>query len=405
MRILHTSDWHMNDRLGFQDRSADICCALEQIATYLEEYKVDVMLVTGDLFERSNAEKKETAIAEFKRIFQPFLMRNGTILAISGNHDDETFFGTLRDALDLVAPGRKGRDGTHATGRLYIFPRPKQIQLADEAGDIVQFVLMPYPTPHRYLRDTGLQPRNIEERNRFIQNKFKETLDEFKSRLDERYASVLLSHINIRGVKVHPLHHPSETDDVIFEPEHVPAYFKYVAYGHIHKPQEAMPGAPYIRYAGSIERLHPNESEDQKSVVLFEIVKNQRAGDPELLPLSSTPIYHVEITDPDAQIPQLAEQHPDADSALVKYTLHWQPGRHNKDELYRALNGIFKRCYARDDVKVGHEDTHKTGFTAQRMDDVVGIVNDYLKVHLAAHPQGAEIKALADELLAEGGWR
>lgn len=405
MRILHTSDWHMNDRLGFQDRSADICRALEQIANYLEEYKVDVMLVTGDLFERGNAEKKEIAIAQFKRIFQPFLIRNGTILAISGNHDDETFFGTLRDALDLVAPGRKGRDGTHATGRLYIAPKPRSLQLADDAGNVVQFVLMPYPTSGCYLRDAGLNYHTVEERNQLIQHEFKKTLDELKSRLNKQYPSVLLSHVNIRGVKAHPLYRLSESDDVIFEPEHVPAYFAYAAYGHIHKPQEAIPGATYMRYAGSIERMDANESGDQKSVVLFEIADNRRVGNPEILPLNSTPIYHVEITDPDTQLSPLAEQHPDADYALVKYTLHWQPGRHNKDELYRTLNGIFKRCYAREDVKIGRGDAGEEGFTAQRADNVVGTVNDYLKVQLAGHPQGKEIKALADELLAEGGWR
>lgn len=405
MRILHTSDWHMNDRLGFQDRSADICRALEQIAKYLEEYTVDVMLVTGDLFERSNAEKKEIAIAEFKRIFQPFLARNGTILAISGNHDDETFFGTLRDALDLVAPGRKGRDGTHATGRLYIAPNPRQLRLADEAGNIVQFVLMPYPTPRCYLRDAGLKYHTIEEKNQLIQHEFKKTLDELKSRLDKRYPSVLLSHINIRGVKAHPLYRLSESDDVIFEPEHVPTYFAYAAYGHIHNPQEAMPGATHIRYAGSIERMDANESADQKSVVFFEIGGNRRVDNLEILPLNSTPIYHVEITDPDAQIPYLAERHPDADHALVKYTLHWQPGRHNKDELCRTLNDIFKRCYARDFLVIGGGEAGPAGFSARRMDDVVGTVNEYLKVQLAAHPQGEEIKALADELLAEGGWR
>jgi DNA repair protein SbcD/Mre11 len=405
MRILHTSDWHMNDRLGFQDRSEDICRALEQIANYLEEYKVDVMLVTGDLFERGNAEKKEIAIAEFKRIFQPFLTRGGTILAISGNHDDETFFSTLRDALDLVAPGRKGRDGTHATGRLYIAPKPRNLQLADEAGNVVQFVLMPYPTPRCYFRDAGLNCHTIEEKNRLIQNEFKNTLDELKSRLDARYPSVLLSHINIRGVKAHPLYRLSESDDVIFEPEHVPAYFAYAAYGHIHNPQEAIPGATHMRYAGSIERMDANESGDQKSVVFLEIADNRRVGKPELLPLKSTPIYHVEITDPDVQMSCLAEQHPDADHALVKYTLHWQPGRHNKDELCRALNGIFKRCYAREFVEVGRGNTGASGFAPQRMQDVIGTVNDYLKVQLAGHPQGKEIKALADDLLAQGGWR
>ena len=151
----------------------------------------------------------------------------------------------------------------------------------------------------------------------------------------------------------------------------MPAYFHYAAYGHIHKPQQAIAGASYIRYAGSIERIDANESGDKKSVVLLEIADNRRVGEPELLPLNSTPIYHVEITDPDAQIPRLAQEHPDADYALVKYTLHWQPGRHNKDELCRTLNGLFKRCYARDFEVIGRGGASTAGFTTERIDNVV----------------------------------
>src|SRR6266566_5422392 len=50
MRILHTADWHMQYRLGRQDRSEHIHHALEQIAGYLQEHSVDVMLVAGDIF-------------------------------------------------------------------------------------------------------------------------------------------------------------------------------------------------------------------------------------------------------------------------------------------------------------------------------------------------------------------
>src|SRR5436309_3125735 len=111
MKILHTADWHMNDTLGRVDRSDDICRALERIAGYLEEYAVDVMLVAGDLFsEPARPERMRAAVAEIRRIFLPFLERGGTILAISGNHDSEVFFETLRDAFDLVAPGRARTD-------------------------------------------------------------------------------------------------------------------------------------------------------------------------------------------------------------------------------------------------------------------------------------------------------
>jgi DNA repair protein SbcD/Mre11 len=122
MRILHTSDWHMGDSLGRVDRSGDVVRALEQIAAWLDEGRVDVMMVTGDFFsDRLRKEQVRAAVAEMKRVFLPFLECGGAVLAISGNHDDEIFFETLRDALDLVAPGRKGADGTHAAagGRDY----------------------------------------------------------------------------------------------------------------------------------------------------------------------------------------------------------------------------------------------------------------------------------------------
>jgi exonuclease SbcD len=401
MRILHTSDWHMNDHLGSQDRSEDICRALERIAGYLEEHRVDVMLVTGDLFERSGPEKKEIAVSQFKRIFLPFLERNGTIIAISGNHDDEVFFGTLREALDLVAHGRKGTNGTHPTGRLYIAPNPGKLQLADAGGNVVQFVLMPYPTARCYL--PGLkQFHNTEEKNRLIQGQFKKTLDHLKGQLDTRYPSVLLSHVHIRGVKTHPLYRLTEMDDVIFEPEHAPTYFAYAAFGHIHKAQEALPGAAHMRYAGSVERMDANESNDEKSVVLVEVGPGGKRGKPELLPLEATPIYHVEITEPEVQLSRLAEQYPDAERALVKFTLHWQPGKHNPDSLCREIRSIFKRCYGHSTIKVGEVDGD-AAFTLRRMQDVRGTVRSYLDAQLAKHPHHDNLKAVAEELLAEEG--
>ena len=127
MRILHTADWHMNARLGHQDRTQDIVASLERVAAYLDEYAVDVMVVAGDLFcDRSDRNALREAVGQIRRIFGPFLTRPsrpGTILAISGNHDSDLFFETLRHALDL-APAPATADGTLAPGRMYLYHRP-----------------------------------------------------------------------------------------------------------------------------------------------------------------------------------------------------------------------------------------------------------------------------------------
>jgi DNA repair protein SbcD/Mre11 len=408
VRILHTSDWHMGDSLGRIDRSPDIVRTLEQIAAYLDDYQVDAMLATGDLFsDRLRQEQVRAAVAEIKRIFLPFLERGGTILAISGNHDNEIFFETLRDALDLAAPAAKSNNGVQATGRLYVAPNPRLINLADAQGDLIQFVLMPYPTSRCYLQGERAGYRTIEERNRAIQQRFLEALSYLKKQVAPEHPCVLMSHVHVRGAKLHSLFRLSEVEDVIFEPSDIPAEYAYVAYGHIHKAQEAVSGASHIRYAGSIERLEISESEDEKSAVLFEIEDSKLVSEPTLLRLNSTPVYRVEITDPDAEVPHLAERFKDQepDRALVQYTLHYRPDRHNLTEISRSIEAVFPRWYHRDVIEDGVTGSDDTHFTPERIQNVVGTVRDYLQMRLENHDERDELMQLAEMMLAEGDWR
>jgi exonuclease SbcD len=396
----------MQDKLGRQDRSADICRALEQIASYLEEFAVDVMLVAGDIFsEHCRSEQMRSAIGEIKRIFLPFIERGGTIVAISGNHDNEIFFETLRDALDLVATKRQQGDNTHPTGQLYIASKPRVLKLTATDGTTVQFVLMPFPTARHYLSKDKANYKTIEDKYRSIQQGFVRILNELQSRLDVQLPSVLVSHIHVRGAHIHSRHQLGEEETVVFEAGDIPTHWAYIAYGHIHQPQSAIEGAIHIRYAGSIERLDVGESQDKKSVVLCEIGPTGLVGEPRLLPLDSSPIYHVDITDPDSQIPQLAEKYPDSERALVKYTLHWHPQKHNREDLCRAIESTIPRWYERAFQEIGVRAEQTAMPTQQSLQDVIGTVRDYLRMSLANDPEREQILALANELLATEVWR
>ena len=50
MRILHTGDWHLGDRLGRINRTDDLRRAVERVADYCKSEGIDVLLVAGDLF-------------------------------------------------------------------------------------------------------------------------------------------------------------------------------------------------------------------------------------------------------------------------------------------------------------------------------------------------------------------
>lgn len=403
MRILHTADWHMNRELGWQSLNKDIRCSLEQIANYLEDYKVDVMVVAGDVLEKTTRiEEMKQAIQDIRDVYLPFLKRGGTIVAVSGNHDNEIFFEALRDALDLVSPTQTPTGKVHPTGRLYIAPNARILRLPDPKGNVVQFVLMPYPTPRAYLSGENIHHDTIEKRHRAIYEAFKARLEFLQSgEVIKEFPSVLVSHIHVRGVQPHSLYKITELEDVIFEQHDIPKHWAYIAYGHIHAPQPALPGATNVRYAGSVTKLDASEKDDHKSVVICDIWPNGMRSEPEILPLHTTPMYQVNITDPDTQLPVLAQQYADSSNALVHYTLQWDPSKHDRDILCRNIEQIFPRCYGRSFQEIGDITSQTITFQPQKIQNVVETVREYLDLRLKNNSHRDELIALAEALLAE----
>lgn len=403
MRILHTADWHLNDRLGRLGRREDIVARLKEIAGYLEQYEVDVLVVAGDLFsQHTRMGELRDAVGDVKDAFRPFLTRGGTMVAVSGNHDNEALFNLLRSALDLAHPLDPQDTEPRPGGRLYLAARPTLLLLEDPAGQRVQFLLMPYPTPPRYLRGQSTSYGSPEEKNRSMHQALLQELHRIQEQhVDPKLPTVLVSHVHVRGSQVHNRYHISELDDIVFDPGEVPTHWAYVAYGHIHKPQ-ALSGAEHVRYAGSIERSDYGESGDEKSVTLVEIGPAGKIGEPLVLPLDATPIYRVEIDDPYEQLPSLKERYPGHERALVSYRLLYDPTRHDKDEISREIENIFPRWYERRFVPKGTEMALDGAGVEMQTRDVPSTVREYLRESLPEHGEDRDlVLTLADELLAE----
>src|SRR3954447_23820106 len=159
MRILHTADWHLADRLGRIDRTDDLRKAVERVADFCRSEAVEVLLVAGDLFsELAGAEALRDTVRHLQEVFGGFLKSGGTILTLTGNHDKENFCQTMRHAMSLAAPAGDVAGEVVPAGRLYLATEPTLLRLEDRASGVpVQFLLMPYPTPTRYLVDEASQ--------------------------------------------------------------------------------------------------------------------------------------------------------------------------------------------------------------------------------------------------------
>jgi exonuclease SbcD len=406
MRILHTADWHLGDRLGRIDRTQDLRRAVERVAGYCQEQQVDVLLVAGDLFsELSRPDSLRESIEHLQQTFEPFLLGGGTVLAVTGNHDNETFCQTLQLVMHLASPAAGKGGAVRPAGRLYLATSPTLLCLADRQGQPVQFLLLPYPTPARYLLDQQSQRyASLEERNRSLQEAFTRKLRALQEdpTFDSGLPAVLAAHVHVQGASLPSLFRISEQESIIFAEADLPEHFAYVALGHIHQHQQIR-GLPHVRYCSSIERLDLGERHDQKGVVLVDIGPEGRRGEPAFLPLEATPIYAVEVRNPSAELPLLRERYPDAARDLVNLQLTYTAGVDNLEAVLRELEEIFPRWYVRTWTEAGALGPTLTLGEAGPAKGFEDTVRDYLRQELANHPpeDTDAVLLLAEELLRE----
>jgi exonuclease SbcD len=407
MKLLHTADWHLGDRLGRIDRTDDLRRAVECVADYCRQEKVDVLLVAGDLFsELARTDGLREAVGHIQTTFESFLRDGGTILAITGNHDNENFCQTLRHAMTLAAPAVGGFGDLVPAGRLYLTADPSLLRLQDpQTSGEVQFVLMPYPTPSRYLHTDPLQKYgNFDEKNRHLQAAFAGRLQDIRghARFDARLPTVLMAHVNVQGAEVNSLFRLSESEDVVFADDTLHENYAYVALGHIHRAQ-SLGGHEHVRYSGSIDRMDLGEQHDRKGVVLFGIDDGNLTGVPVTLPLDALPIYEVEVHDPRDELPRLRERYPDHESALVNIHVHYTAGVDSLEEVLRELEAIFPRWYNRDWTERSTLGPALTLGEALRTKSFEDTVRDYLTAELTNHPDAdrTAVLELAEVMLRE----
>ena len=405
MRIVHTSDWHLGDRLGRVDRTADLRRGVEEIAGICRDQRADVLLICGDLFSELNRpDTLRHSVQHLNETFREFLCGGGTILAITGNHDNEHLAQVLDQAMTLAAPSSHHPGRVAQRGRFYLFSGPTFLRLVGRDGGQVQFVLMPWPSASRYLNREAQKYQTLQERNRALRAAFKQRLAAtfVDPQFDSKLPTVLAAHIATAGAEVRAGFRLTENEGIVVNGDDLPTQVAYVALGDIHRPQ-ALPGLPHVRYCGSIDRMDLGEAGDEKGVVIIDIDSNGRTAEPIWIPLrQTTPIYEVVIADPSQEVPKLSAMYSDRQQALVKVSLRYRAGRDDLNAILAQCDRIFPRCYAREWQEaagssngqlVAGRNGHARGFA--------DTVRDYLREQLKDSPDRDELLARAEALLAQ----
>ncbi len=400
MRLLHTADWHLCDQLGRLNRTDDLKRRVERVAELCEGHAVEVLLIAGDLFsEQASVEQMTDALVHVRTQFASFFARGGTILAVTGNHDRDARIDMVRSGMALAVP-QAGAGGELGTGRMYLQNGCSVAKLRDAAGQVVQFVLVPFPFANRHGL-SATEYRSKEEESRQLHTRVKEWIGRAHLRpdFDATLQTVLVAHLHVRGSELTtvPAYQMTDRDDVLFDFADLAPAWAYVALGHIHKPQ-TLCGADHVRYPGSLDRLDFGDLHDDNGVVLFDLGPQGIVGEPTVLPIAPTPFHTVVIVNADADLPGLAAKYPDAATAVVRLRVRLPLGTLSRIDVEKQLKAIFPRRHELSFL--GDEAAAPAAAAASAPTaGYAETVRTYLTSQLEADPDRAAVLDLAESFL------
>lgn len=244
MRFLHISDIHLG-KLLFQQNLLEIQIdLLNQITDYLVDNDIDVLVMAGDIYDRSVPSNE--AIEALNDFLSSLILKyHKKVLMIAGNHDSATRLS--------FASGLLKQEGLYIEAFVQEEMKPVVI-------DGVNFYLLPFFKPS-YLRYLYNDESIITYQDAFAAYMKRQKINPDKT-------NVLITHQFIAGNK-EVIKSESEAILSVGGSEIIDVslvkQFDYVALGHIHAPQQI--SRDTIRYSGSLMRYSFDEVKQKKSIV------------------------------------------------------------------------------------------------------------------------------------------
>lgn len=257
MKILHLSDLHIGKIVLEQSMLDDQKYMLNQIIEKIQEEKIELVLVSGDIYDRGVPPSDAvTVLNNFLKILIKDLHLKVCIIA--GNHDS-------KERLNFGSEIFKS-DGLYISS-IYNGNIDK-VELEDEYGKL-NIYMLPYIKP--------IEVRQFFEEDVDVSsyhNAVKEVI--LKENINEKERNIILSHQFVTSGGIEP--EKSESETLYLggtENVDVSCYdkFDYVALGHIHGPQRI--GRDTARYAGTILKYSFSEVHQNKSLTVIDFKEKE----------------------------------------------------------------------------------------------------------------------------------
>ncbi|WP_233883232.1 exonuclease SbcCD subunit D C-terminal domain-containing protein [Tenacibaculum piscium] len=267
MKILHTADWHLGHRLHEHSQLEEQTLFLAWIENYISNEKIDLLLISGDVFDNGSPSNQSLAM------YYNFLIKLKSttcsqIIITGGNHDSPGTLNAPKELLNALSIKVVGKATENIADEVF------EININDE-----KVLISAVP----YLRDGDI-------RRAVAGESFDDLTDKYKKALINHYQEIAIESekINTSNAPVIAMGHLFATGGSVSDSEqniyvgtlgHIgasdfPTYFDYVALGHLHRPQ-IVGENDKIRYSGSPNILSFSELTYDKKIIVLEISANK----------------------------------------------------------------------------------------------------------------------------------
>ena len=266
MKIFHMGDWHIGKLVNGFYMTEDQEYILEKLCNLIEEKKPDVLIIAGDLYDRSvpPVHAVELLNKYLRKIVKDL---NTKVIAIAGNHDSN-------ERIDFAS-------SLLCESGLYIYGNLKKaidkITLEDEYGK-VNFYPIPYadvPVVREVFKDENIKSYD---------KAFEKIIEEISKDFNEDERNVAIAHGYITKISDDEVESLEECDSekplAIGGTEFINykhfEKFNYTALGHLHGPQRV--GRENIRYSGSLMKYSFSEVNQKKGITIVDIDKDGKTN-------------------------------------------------------------------------------------------------------------------------------
>ena len=267
MRILHTADWHLGIKLHKKDLAEDHKIFFEWLINLIAEREIEVLLISGDIFDHANP------TSEARQLYYSFLRQlihvKCKVIITAGNHDSPAVLNGPRAILamlniDIAASVPSSID--------------ENIVELKNKNDEIECVVCAIP----YLRDSDIRTamesetykNRVEQKFLGMKTYFETVVNYALQKYGENIPVILMGHLFTSGVSTSDSERDIQRGGLeMFSANDFPKNCKYIALGHIHKPQR-VGNSEIIRYSGSPIPLSFSEKNDNKIVLELNVSGN-----------------------------------------------------------------------------------------------------------------------------------